>query len=349
MTEHYFLGIDGGGTKTRSVVIDQSHCEIARAVSGPSNYHSVGQATAAASLREAVHQVVANAGIKAADVKAIGMGLAGVARPYDYQVLHDIVARIVSLPDGASSDALSGPHIAITHDAEAALIGGVGYRADGVRPHGVVLIAGTGAIAYGVNARGQSRRADGWGYLLGDDGSAYWIGREGLRAVSRACDGRGRPTALRGLLYADLGLGDCSELVNRIYSQEFDVPQVASVAALVEQAAQEGDPVATEILQQAGRRLGCTLCTVVRNLDMTGETFEAVLSGGVLRAVHHLHAGGIQRPQGLVRDIVVAALHETAPYASAIEPRHDAAFGAALLAQCSGDGKTRSGGRTASE
>jgi N-acetylglucosamine kinase-like BadF-type ATPase len=313
MTNSYFLGIDGGGTKTRAVLIDESRREIARAVSGPSNYHSVGQVTAEASLRRAIRQAFASAGITSADVTAIGLGLAGIARPYDYQVLHDILAGIASFP-----------YIAITHDAEAALVGGVGRR------YGAVLIAGTGAIAYGVNARGQSRRADGWGYLLGDDGSAYWIGREGLRAVTRACDGRGRPTALQDLLFADLQLSDCSGLVSRVYAKDFGVPHVAAVASLVEQAAHKGDTVASEILQQAGRRLGCTLCTLVRELEMTHEIFEAVLTGGVLCS------------QGLVWDAVVAAIHEAAPHASVIEPRHDAAFGAALLAQYTGGGQSTS-------
>ena len=335
MTSGYWIGIDGGGTKTRAVLIDNQGREMARAVSGPSNYHSVGQATAQASLSQAIHRVLAIAGITLADVQAIGLGLAGVARPKDHQVLHDILAGIASFPT-----------IAVTHDAEAALVGGVGRR------YGVVLVAGTGAIAYGVTARGRSRRADGWGYLLGDDGSAYWIGREGLRAVARACDGRGPPTALQDLIFAELHLGDCSELVNRVYVKDFDVPHVAAIASLVEQAARQRDAVASEILKQAGRRLGRTLCTLVRELEMTHETFEVVLTGGVLRAdAFRPHAdaasdnGRADRgrpPEGLVWDAVVSALRETAPHASAIEPRRDAAFGAALLAQNAGGGQSTS-------
>lgn len=321
MTNACFLGIDGGGTKTRAVLLDSRSREIARTVSGPSNYHSVGRAAAQASIGQAIHQVLAIAGRTWADVQAIGLGLAGVARPSDHQVLHDILAEIASgLGAPRRRGAAYEPCMLITHDAEAALVGGVGRR------YGAVLIAGTGAMAYGVNAQGQSRRADGWGYLLGDDGSAYWIGREGVRAVARACDGRGPPTALQDMIVAHLELGECSELVSRVYAQEFDVPHVAAIAPLVEQAAQKGDAVAGEILQQAGRQLGCTLCTLVRKLDMAGEAFEAVLTGGVLRS------------ESPVKDVVVAALREAAPHASAIAPRHDAAFGAALLARQTGGG-----------
>jgi N-acetylglucosamine kinase-like BadF-type ATPase len=316
MTRSYFLGIDGGGTKTRAVLIDENRREIARAVSGPSNYHSVGQAAAQASLGQAIGRVLASARRTADDVQAIGLGMAGVARPDDHQTLRSMLAGIAAFP-----------RVAITHDAEAALVGGIGHR------YGIVLIAGTGAMAYGVNAQGQSRRADGWGYLLGDDGSAYWIGREGLRAVACACDGRGCPTALQNLVFAELHLDDCSGLVSRVYAAGFDVPHVAAIAPLVEQAAVQGDSVAGEILQKAGQRLGHALCTLVRELEMTDETFEVVLAGGVLRT------DGVRPPGGHVRDAVVAALRETAPHASAIAPRHDAAFGAALLAQHTGGGQ----------
>jgi N-acetylglucosamine kinase-like BadF-type ATPase len=320
MTNSYFLGIDRGGTKTQAVLIDESRREVARTSSGPSNIHSVGRAIAEASLTEAIRQALAIAGIASGGVHAVALGLAGAGRPEDRQVARDIVSRIAPFR-----------HITITHDAETALIGGVGRR------YGVVLIAGTGAIAYGVNALGQSARADGWGYLLGDDGSAYWIGREGLRAVARACDGRGRPTALQSLLYADLQVGSCHELVRRVYAGSFDVPRVASVAPLVGQAAEKGDAVACSILKRAGRRLGRTLGTVVRKLGMNDEPFEAVLAGGLLHS------------EGMPRDVLVAAFRQTAPYALAIEPRHDAAFGAALLAQSTGGEPSASSRRTLGE
>ena len=150
MIKKVFLGIDGGGTRTRAVLVDEKTGEIARASGGPSNYHSVGQTEAEASLRETIRQVLATAGLTADDVAAAGLGLAGVARPGDADVVRAMVSRIARFP-----------HTVITHDAEAALVGGVGHRL------GVVLIVGTGTIAYGVNAQGETRRADGWGYIIG--------------------------------------------------------------------------------------------------------------------------------------------------------------------------------------
>jgi N-acetylglucosamine kinase len=299
-----FLGIDGGGTKTRAVLLDEKNNEIARASGGPSNTHSVGQTEAEASLREAICQVIASAGLTADDVAAVGLGLAGVARPDDAEVARAMVSRIARFPRAV-----------ITHDAEAALVGGVGRRL------GVVLIVGTGAIAYGVNAQGEARRADGWGYIMGDEGSGLWIGQEGLRAVARAHDGRGPVTAIEGTLLSHLGLTDASELVTLVYSDDFGVPALAGLAPLVSQAAQAGDSVARSILQEAGRRLSNTLRAVIGGLNMAGTSFEIVLMGGVLQA------------RETVWETVVTALDGIAPRARVIEPRYDAAVGAALLAR----------------
>jgi N-acetylglucosamine kinase-like BadF-type ATPase len=185
----------------------------------------------------------------------------------------------------------------------------------------VVIISGTGSIAYGVNAQGREMRADGLGYLAGDEGSAHWIGVEGLRAVARAYDGRGPTTVLEERLLSHLGLADGSMVVTLVYGDDFGVPQLAGLASLVGQAALDGDAVAQDILREAGERLSETVGAVIRRLDMTDEAFEVVLVGGVLQA------------RGLVWETVVARLGEVAPRAQVIEPRHDAAVGAALLAR----------------
>jgi N-acetylglucosamine kinase len=307
MTEKRFIGIDGGGTKTAAVLLDSARREIARAVSGPSNYYSVGRAMAEASLHEAINQLLSQAGLAVTDVTAIGLGMAGVDRPGDREVVQRMLSRFGHFA-----------RIVITNDAEAALVGGVGRR------YGIVLIAGTGAIVYGVNAQGKARRADGWGFLVGDEGSAHWIGVQGLRAIARAHDGRGPITALQDRLIAHLGLPDVGRMVTLIYTDDFGVPQLAGLAPLVSQAARAGDAVAQDILREAGRRLSLTLGAVVRGLNMTDEEFEVVLLGGVLRA------------RDLVWKSVVAALIDVAPRARVIEPRHDAAVGAALLAQEAG-------------
>ena len=306
--KHRFLGIDGGGTKTAAVLLDGEGSELARATGGPSNYHSVGRAVTERSLCDVIHQVLSSAGLAAADVRSIGLGMAGVGRPSDHAVVHDMLSRAANFP-----------RIVITHDAEAALVGGIGRR------YGVVLIAGTGAIAYGVNARGEARRADGWGYLVGDEGSARWIGVEGLRAIAQADDGRGPATELKERLLTYVGLQNASQLVTLVYADDFDAPRLAGLAPLVSQAAQAGDAVAQDILREAGRRLSHSVGAVIRGLKMKDAAFEAVLLGGVLRARY------------MVRETVVAELGQIAPRAHVVEPRHDAAVGAALLAMQAGE------------
>jgi N-acetylglucosamine kinase-like BadF-type ATPase len=302
--ESYFLGIDGGGTKTAAVLLDGAGGEVSRAVSGPANIYSVGEATATASLRQAIAECLQGAGVAIPEVTAIGLGMAGVDRPGDRARLERILSSIGHFEK-----------VVIVNDAEAALVGGVGRR------YGVVLIAGTGAIAYGVNAAGESRRADGWGYLFGDEGSALWIGIQGLRAVARAHDGRGPATALTEDLITYLNLPNVDALVTLVYAPDFGVPRLAGLAPLVSRAAQAGDGVAGAILDDAGRRLGNTVSTVIEGLGLAGASFEVVLLGGVLRV------------RDRVYDIVIDELHEAACRCRVVEPRADAATGAALLAR----------------
>jgi N-acetylglucosamine kinase-like BadF-type ATPase len=299
----HFLGIDGGGTKTEAVLIDAAGREIARAACGPANVHTVGQQAAEAALQGAIDGVLSAGGRTAADVAAIGLGLAGAGRTGDRAIARAMLSRIA--PRNRAI---------VTHDAEIALIGGAGRR------YGIVLIAGTGAIAYGVNAQDETQRADGWGYLLGDGGSAYWIGRQGLRAALRAHDGRGPNTALSHLLASALGITQASDWVERVYSGGFGAAQVAALAPFVRDAACDGDAAAGDILRGAGERLSRTLGAVIRGLEMNDERFPVVLAGGLFQV------------KDLLRETIVTSLDRLAPRAQAIEPRHDAAYGAALLA-----------------
>jgi N-acetylglucosamine kinase-like BadF-type ATPase len=307
----YLLGVDGGGTKTAAILLDVDSprvTEIGRVIGGPSNFQSAGTAVAEESLRDVIHRALFQAGIAADDVLAIGLGMAGVYRPGDRETVEAIVTRIGDFP-----------RVVVTNDAEAALVGGVGRR------HGVVLIAGTGALAYGVNARGDTRRADGWGYIIGDEGSAYWIGAKALRAVARAYDGRGPETALTETILTELGLNDAMFLVRRVYSEMFSVSKMAGLARLVSLEASKGDRVAVDILTEAGQRLSDSVLAVILGLGMVEEEFPLVLTGGVVSS------------KGIVRAAVISGVKAMAPLARAMDPEHDAAYGAALLAGLEGE------------
>src|SRR5207248_11531548 len=115
---------------------------------------------------------------------------------------------------------------------------------------GVVRIAGTGSIAYGRNEEGEEDRAGGWGYLIGDEGSAVWCGLEALRAVAHAVDGRGSPTHLEPLLFHELGVGEFGEVLPHLYGRPHPAPAISAATRALAVASSEGDAIATNILQR---------------------------------------------------------------------------------------------------
>jgi N-acetylglucosamine kinase-like BadF-type ATPase len=150
---------------------------------------------------------------------------------------------------------------------------------------GVVIIAGTGSISYGRNAAGQAARAGGWGYVLGDEGSGYWIGRHALRAVVREADRRGPRTSLTPRTLAHFGVSRPQDLIHEIYFGGMRPGAIAALAAEVQAAFSEGDAAAAGILEVGVRELVSSASSVVARLRLEREPFTFVLSGGIFRAV----------------------------------------------------------------
>ena len=172
----YYLGIDGGGTKTTCVVGDESQI-LATATAGPSNIVRVGEAQARESLQQSVRQACSAAGITPAQVAHTCVGGSGAARPELANIVRRALAEILPTP----IDVVGDMEIAL----EAAFDAGPG----------VIVIAGTGSIAYGRNRHGTTARAGGWGFAIGDEGSAHWIGRAAVSAVLRYADANARTSA----------------------------------------------------------------------------------------------------------------------------------------------------------
>jgi N-acetylglucosamine kinase-like BadF-type ATPase len=173
----------------------------------------------------------------------------------------------------------AGARVAVVNDALVALVAGVGDAP------GVVVICGTGSIAYGRNRDNAAARAGGWGHVLGDEGSGYWIGRQALRVVTRAADGRGPRTALARRVLDHFGVPRASDLVTRVYEEGAGHPALAQLAREVQQARDEGDELATRILEQAAHELVKAARSVVDRLHLAEETFDFILSGGVFTGV----------------------------------------------------------------
>ncbi len=258
-----YMGIDGGGSGLRVALADAALALRGQAEGPPANPSAVGRPRAAAIVQEAMRAALGE--IPPQNVAAVAIGLAGAAASHSAQWLQDVASAV--LPQA---------RIVPSADYEIALVGALGRR------RGLLVLAGTGALAYGVNAAGESALAGGCGYLLGDEGSGYWLGQEGLRAVLRADDGRGPATALRALLLPALGLQGPRDLIPWLYHAS--PPRAAEVAALaphVLEAARQGDPCAADIVSRGAQELALAAHAVTRRLGMWAP--PVALAGGLLR------------------------------------------------------------------
>jgi N-acetylglucosamine kinase-like BadF-type ATPase len=261
----YVLGIDAGGTKTVCYLANAKGDIVGEGRRGGANLQAHGELE----VEKVLHAVIEDAiGDRAILPVAVCLGLAGVDRPDDDHIVRAIMRRL-----GYRANLL------VVNDAFVALVAGVG---DGP---GVVLIAGTGSIAYGVNEEGYAARAGGWGYVLGDEGSGYWIGREALVAVVRETDGRGPRTRLTTLVLEHFGLPHANGLVREIYDKGLHRQAIAALGPAVERARSEGDVVAAEILRGASLELTRASATVIERLQMRGKAFQIVLSGSMFRLI----------------------------------------------------------------
>jgi N-acetylglucosamine kinase-like BadF-type ATPase len=281
----FVLGIDAGGTKTVCQLADENGEVLAEARRGGANLQAAGELEVEKVLHHVMEEALGDHDIAPA---AICLGIAGVDRPDDAQVVRAIMKRI-----GYKA------RILVVNDALVALEAGAPGAA------GVVLIAGTGSIAYGRNAHNQSARAGGWGYMLGDEGSGYWIGRAALRAVLREADRRGPATALTGLLLHYYGVSRAQELIAQVYHGTLRPAAIAALAQCVQGAFSDGDGVAIGILRGAADQLESAAISVARRLDLLGTEFPFVLSGGIFRAVPWLE-------QELLRRLPLASPRSTA-------------------------------------
>ncbi|HIK11762.1 MAG TPA: ATPase [Oscillatoriaceae cyanobacterium M33_DOE_052] len=312
------LGIDGGGTKTVCVLMEESGEVVGRGDAGPSNYQTVGLDASgeeiALAIAAALRSAIDSGWQGEREVRGIGVGLAGVGRPEDVVVVYSLVQHLQYRLPLPLTWAVSPAAVVVDNDCAIALAGGVG---DNV---GVVVIAGTGAIAYGRNHEGITKRASGWGYLLGDEGSGYNIAQQGLRAAVRAHDGRGPSTTIGALLQDHLSISTLEELIEVVYRRGWSVKDIAALATIVDTAAADGDPIANTIIDNAVEELLLAARVVSEGLFAPGQSFDLVTSGGMWQGMSKL------------RDKFAPAMRAAIGTANIIWPRHEPAYGAAMLA-----------------
>ncbi len=305
----YFLGIDGGGTRTTAWLADDKGKILARAVVGPTNPLKVGFKATERELLHATREVLRQACVAAFPasrsrefpvLEGICVGLAGVDRP-------QVHARFLRW----LKRAIPARHHLLTSDAAIAL-----QAAIGASP-GVIVISGTGSIAYGRGVRDRVLRSGGWGALFDDAGSGYDLGRKAIVAALREYDGRGPSTRLRAKICAALNLPDITQVVLK----DLTPKDIAALFPLVLGSARRGDLVARRLCQEAGKDLAELAVAVLRRLGWSRHAISVVYAGGVFRSSRR------------IRDSVTRHLQQQAPYARVLLLRRPPVEGALALAR----------------
>jgi len=261
-----YLGIDGGGSKTSCLIGDET-CVLGAGTGAASNVVRVGEAQARESLTTAIRQACRVANIEPSQISRVCVGLAGAARP-----------EISDLVRGLVSETLSGEiklaEIEIVGDMVIAL-----EAAFGSGP-GVIVIAGTGSIAYGRNSKGQTARAGGWGFAISDEGSGHWIGRTAVAAALGAWDENpGQDVRLIEVLLRSWHLETIEQLVPA--ANATPPPDFAALFPSVLSSAESGDRIACDALTRAGTHLANLAGTLLRRLFSNSGAVPVAMSGGV--------------------------------------------------------------------
>jgi N-acetylglucosamine kinase-like BadF-type ATPase len=294
----HVLGVDGGGSATRCVIMSTGGEVLATSKAGPSNPITIGAEKALANILGAIDAASARCGVH--EFLASWLGIAGTDKSRLRQELIDGMR-------GSFGDTV------IASDAASALAGGTGCRS------GVVVIAGTGSIAYGENRLGETARAGGWGWRLGDEGSGYTIGLKAIMAALKSQDGRGPETLLKRKIVARLGLDSIDGIIDWVYEPGREPRDIAYLVPIVREAEAVGDDAAALVMAKAGAELGLVANAVIRRLGLTGG-FPVSLNGGVFK-----------QPSGYIIAFEEVVRRE-APECALIKPRMPPLLGSGLLA-----------------
>lgn len=286
------VGVDAGGTKTAGVVADESGHVLRSVRAAGANLHVHGELAVEKVLAGLLDELCPEE-----RPEALCLGMAGVDRPGEDALIRALLRRL-----GFRGNAM------VVNDALVAIAAGAPDRV------GVVVIAGTGSIAYGVDRRGRSARAGGLGPMLADEGSAGWVGHRALLAAVRATEGRGESTVLKDAIFSVLTVGSLSDLPAMAYGGGLTRERLAELAPTVIAVAQNGDRVAQGILEEASTELASAARSVVRQLDFAGAPYPLIFSGGLFKGLPGL-VDAVSRK---------ARLEGAVPYRLAREPAEGA-------------------------
>jgi N-acetylmuramic acid 6-phosphate etherase len=295
------FGADGGGTKTLGVLADRAGVHRAQCDAGPSNPTTVGVAQSAATLHELITRCCAQAGRRPEEIAVAVIGLAGVGTVSISNDLHAALARLFAAGGSA-------PAVFLEPDSRIALEGAFGGAA------GAIVIAGTGSNVLGKDRSGRLHSAGGWGRVLGDEGSGYDIGLRALKAAILEIDGRSQPTAIGRALRDRFGWSTRDRIIASVYREQFPV---ATVAPVILELAEAGEPAAVELLRSAASPLADQARVVLSRL------------GAEPRAAF---VGGLVSHRTSYADVLSEAMKALVPGLSIIPAMHPPVEGALMLA-----------------
>jgi N-acetylglucosamine kinase-like BadF-type ATPase len=308
-SSRFVIGMDGGGTKTAAIIATVDGQIIAEHVAGPSNFQVLGVETAAQTIYSLITECCRSAQCTPSQINGVTLGLAGAGRAPDQKRMAD------GLKAYAMSQGVRLKKVTVESDARIALEGA--FKGD----PGIILIAGTGSIAFGKDANGTIHRVGGWGRMLGDEGSGFFIGRSGLTAVTRFIDGRGEKTLLAKLIAEKFGLDDQAAIINAVYKNSFDV---ATIAPLVLDAAQKKDQVSRLIIEQASTEL----TDHVRSLE---KLLAPAARKKVKAKIPVSFIGGLIANNTLLQRMLKAQLAAALPHIQVTDPMAPPAYGAVVM------------------
>lgn len=306
MSTAWIFGLDGGGTSSRLQAATPDGNLLHAVYGGALNPRSLGWEGTRKALSSLFTALYAQSGLDPAECLAGVAGIAGVDRKDDTAFMQNLLRQAGGF--GA------GVRLTVYNDSIPALAGAFG------RIEGILLISGTGSIAVGANAAGRIVRSGGWGHLLGDEGSAWWVGREGIAAAARFHDRRGPQTSLLARALSFFRVREPFELIPAVY-EAFDKATIAQFALAVAEEREKGDSVAEAIFQRAADELALLVTSTAIRLGQAGQEGEIAFTGGFLT----------NNPR-LARD-TEARILSVLPRHRIIAPAADAVAGACLLAR----------------
>ncbi|MCC7373095.1 MAG: hypothetical protein IT581_00455 [Verrucomicrobiales bacterium] len=298
-----FLGMDGGGTRTRVVVVDLEGRVLGRGESGIGNIHHAKTTEVAAHLAEAIASAVQPTRQPPSAIRSAFLGMAGATGEETRSVYRNLIR----------SAGLSDAIIEVDHDIRIALAGGLAGRP------GIALIVGTGSSCYGRTSEGRTWQTGGWGMLVADEGSGYDIGRRAMIAAVRMADGRMPASPLQDRVFAWLKVKQISEILARLYETGIERDEIAAFAPEVVRLAEHGDLAALQILESGAVELAEMVGANHAHLA-TADRPEVVVTGGLGTA------------PTLYREMIKQEIERRLPEARVREMELEPVCGAALLA-----------------